>query len=90
MTERGVLSAGMGTCRHTKTYGRVGNLQGEPLGPESREDRPLTQDRPGLGALDAPPGGALERSQLHPGGWEVSAGDSGAEVGMGGWRGEGL
>lgn len=78
--------------RHTETDRHVGHhLQGEPLGPGSREDRPLlTQDEAGLGAPDAPPEGALESSECHPGGWEVSAQGSGAEAGMGGWRGEGL
>ena len=42
------------------------------------------------GPPDAPPEGALEHSERHPGGWEVSAQGSGAKAGMGGWRGEEL
>lgn len=92
LTERGVLSAGTGTCRQTHKDRRTcGQPAGQAAGAGVQGGQtPPYSGRGWVGGSRRPPGRALECSQVHPGGWEVSARDSGAKVGMGGWRGEEL
>ena len=92
MTECGVLSAGTGTCRRTHRDRRTcGPPAGRAAGAGVQGGQtPPYSGRARLAAPDTPPEGALERSEHHLGGWEVSAQGSGAKAGIGGWRGQEL